>query len=40
MSHNIKHTKENLGETENAKDDSKMFKAGKVLYTKQQRVCT
>ena len=42
ISHKIKEAKEKLaedlvGEIENAKDDTKMFKAAKVLYTKHQR---
>ena len=43
MSHKMKDAKEKLaedlvGEIENAKDDKKMFKAAKVMYTKHQRV--
>ena len=42
ISHKIKEAKEKLaedlvGEIENAKDDTKMFKAAKVLYAKHQR---
>ena len=43
MSHKIKDAKDKLaeglvGEIENAKDDTRMFKAAKVLYNKHQRV--
>ena len=43
MSHKIKDTKKELtqdlvGEIENVEDDTRMFKAAQVLYTKHQRV--
>ena len=43
MNHKIKDAKDKLaedlvGEIENAKDDTRMFKAAKVLYNKHQRV--
>ena len=43
ISYKINHAREKLaedlvGEVENAKDDTKMFKAAKALYTRQQRI--